>query len=83
VTGVLLGEASEIVALRVFERAERDGQTMTWADCERAVSALAEHPDGCGCGVCRFAPRLKPGRIHAIASAWQGAIRARSVMGHS
>ena len=64
-------DASEIVALDVFTRA--DGQPITEKTVRDRIAELLEHPAGCRrCnGRCRMASRARPAQVLWLAREWQ------------
>ena len=69
-------EAAELVAIDVFQRADKAGQRITLAMVERRVDELLAHAPGCRCRLCEAAAKVRVGHVWQIASAWQGAIAA-------
>lgn len=66
--------ATEIVALRVFNHADRNGLPVTRRMVDERLAELAGHAAGCGCGVCSLLPLAAPSRIYWTASRWQVSI---------
>ena len=72
-------ECAELLAADLFKNAEQTRARLTFGDVERHLAQLASHPPDCGCGRCRLAPRVTAQRVYAIASGWQGQVRATRV----
>jgi hypothetical protein len=54
-------EATDVVALKVFETARQRGQPVTIGLARDVIAELASHPSGC-CQACTLAGRVKPER---------------------
>jgi hypothetical protein len=63
-------EAVELVACRVFNLADRDGQSVSMEMVRTRLDRLREHPPGC-CQMCVAAAKLAPADVYRVASAWQ------------
>ena len=73
--------AVEILALRAFNAADRDGVVVTRKLTDKLLAELARHSDTCGCGLCCLLPLAAPSRVYWTASVWQRSInytRARA-----
>ena len=63
--------AVEILALNVFGIADKDGKPVTRRMTEQRIEELAEHPQGCGCGLCDLVPLTTVSKVYWTASRWQ------------
>jgi hypothetical protein len=68
--------ACEILALRVFNFADRNGVVVTRKLTDERLAELAEHVADCRCGVCCLLPLAAPSRIYWTASRWQISINS-------
>jgi hypothetical protein len=66
--------AVEILALDVFNVADRTGQLVTRALVANRLAELATHRVGCGCGLCELLGLAAPSKVHWTASRWQWSI---------
>jgi hypothetical protein len=73
---VRVQEAAELVAIDVYQRADKTGQPVTLAMVERRVAELLGHTPTCRCRLCEAAGKVQVGHVYRIASAWQGCIAA-------
>ena len=73
---VRVQEAAELVAIDVFQGADKTGQRITLAIVERRVAELQAHAPACRCRLCEAAAKVRVGHVFKIASAWQGCIGA-------
>ena len=73
--------AVEILALRAFNAADRDGVVVTRKLTDKLLADLGGHPGTCGCGLCDLVELAAPSRVYWTASVWQRSInytRARA-----
>ena len=68
-------ERAEIIALDIYQRADRTGERITLGMCERRLTELAAHPDG-HCGLCSAARRVTAVKVFWVASSWQSEVAA-------
>ena len=73
---VRVQEAAELVAIDVFQRADKAGQRITLAMVERRVDELLAHAPGCRCRLCEAAAKVRVRDVHRIAVNWESAIGA-------
>ena len=66
--------AVEILALKVFNAADRDGAVVTRRMTDKLLSDLGGHSDTCGCGLCCLVELAAPSRAYWTASRWQRSI---------
>jgi hypothetical protein len=68
-------DSVEIVALHLFNLADRNGQLITRAWCDRRLDELRAHPQGCRCDApCQVARDLPARKIWWCATEWQSQI---------
>ena len=68
--------AVEIVALNVFNRADRTGETITRGMVEARLDELRSHRPACQCGLCGCAAKASADQVYRTARGWQRAIAA-------
>ena len=73
--------AVEILALRAFNAADRNGTVITRRMVDELFDSWAEHADGCGCEVHDLIPLTTAAKVFQCASRWQSSITTRSVHG--
>jgi hypothetical protein len=73
---VRVQEAAELVAIDVFQAADKTRQPITLAIVERRVAELLAHTPACRCRLCEAAGKVQVVHVWKIASAWQGCISA-------
>ena len=66
--------AVEILALKVFGAADRDGVVVTRRLTDTLLADLGGHSDTCGCGICSLLPLAAPSRVYWTAQVWQRSI---------
>ena len=60
-------ESAELVAIDVYQRAEKIGQRITLAMVERRVAELLGHAPACRCRLCGAAAKVRVRDVHRIA----------------
>jgi hypothetical protein len=63
---------AEILALRIFNQA--DGEPVTRATVEAALSQWRAHPPACQCGLCDRARTVSVSRVYCTVWGWQASI---------